>query len=271
MQTGRGLTNDVSACSPENGQLALWWLGQHSFILKLGAKTIYLDPFISDHANRLVAPLMKAADIASADFITGSHDHTDHIDRGAWPSIATASPKARFIVPVLIRDGLVRDLKIPVERFIGMDDGQTVEVDGLRITAVASAHELLDRDPATGHYPYLGFVIEGNGCVIYHSGDTCNYEGLQTKLSRWKFDVLFLPINGRDARRLASGCIGNMTYQEAADLAGALAPKVTIPGHYGMFNKNTVDPQLFVDYMKVKYPSLKVLCGELGTRQVLPR
>jgi L-ascorbate 6-phosphate lactonase len=271
MQTNRALIADIDRCPVAKGSCAVWWLGQHSFIMKLGAQVLYLDPFISDHPNRLVPPLLKPSELTNAELIFCSHDHTDHIDRTVWPSIATASPKAKFVVPLLLRDALVRDLKIPAERFIGMDDGQTQEVNGLRITGIASAHEFLDRDPATGHYPYLGFVIEGNGCVVYHSGDTCNYEGLQTKLKKWKFDVVFLPINGRDARRLASGCIGNMTYQEAVDLAGALAPVVTIPGHYGMFNKNTADPQQFVDYMKVKYSSLKVVCCELGTHLMLPR
>ena len=48
-----------------------------------------------------------------------------------------------------------------------------------------------------------------------------------------------------------------MTYQEAADLAGALQPKLTIPTHYDMFAMNSLDPKLFFDYMKVKYPQLK--------------
>ena len=68
---------------------------------------------------------------------------------------------------------------------------------------------------------------------------------------------MFLPINGRDAKRLAAGCIGNMTYQEAADLAGALQPRLTIPTHFEMFAMNSVDPALFIDYMRVKYPNLK--------------
>ena len=103
----------------------------------------------------------------------------------------------------------------------------------------------------------LGLVFEVNGCTFYHAGDTCIYEGLQTKLREWELDVMLLPINGRDAKRLAAGCIGNMTYQEAADLAGALRPRVVIPAHYDMFANNSGDPTAFAEYVRIKYPDLR--------------
>jgi L-ascorbate metabolism protein UlaG (beta-lactamase superfamily) len=271
MKTGSELIRDVDDCTLEYGQLALWWLGQHSFILKLGQQIIYIDPFLSDLRERQVPPLLLAQDIRHAALVLGSHDHTDHIDRAVWPALAAHSRQARFIVPDLLRDQLARDLHIPAERFLGLDDGASVEAAGLRVSGVAAAHEFLDRDPASGRYPYLGYVVEGNGCSLYHAGDSCIYEGLQTKLRAWQLDVVLLPINGRDARRLAANCIGNMTYQEAADLAGALQPGLTIPTHYDMFAFNREDPGLFVDYMHVKYPQLEVHVCEYGERHVYQR
>jgi L-ascorbate metabolism protein UlaG (beta-lactamase superfamily) len=166
---------------------------------------------------------------------------------------------------------LARDLKIPANRFVGLDDNRSVETGGVKISGIAAAHEFLDRDPRTGRYPYLGYIVERDGLAVYHAGDTCRYEGLETKLRRWQFNVIFLPINGRDAKRLSSNCIGNMTYQEAADLAGAVAPHLTIPAHFDMFAGNREDPQLFVDYMRVKYPSLKTLVCGYGKRLILKR
>jgi L-ascorbate 6-phosphate lactonase len=89
---------------------------------------------------------------------------------------------------------------------------------------------------------YLGYVIETAGFRLYHSGDSLAYDGLAEELGPEPFDVLFLPINGRDAKRLAANCIGNMTYQEAADLAGTLSPRLTVPAHYDMFAGNRGDP-----------------------------
>jgi L-ascorbate 6-phosphate lactonase len=268
MKTASELIRDIDNCTLEYGQLALWWLGQHSFILKLGQQIIYIDPFLSDLPERQVRPLLAPQDILHAALVLGSHDHTDHIDRAVWPALAAHSRQARFIVPDLLRDQLARDLHIPAERFLGLDDGASVAVGGLRVSGIAAAHEFLDRDPASGRYPYLGYVVEGNGCSLYHAGDSCIYEGLQTKLRAWQLDVVLLPINGRDARRLAANCIGNMTYQEAADLAGALQPGLTIPTHYDMFAFNREDPALFVDYMHVKYPQLDVHVCEYGERHL---
>ena len=87
---------------------------------------------------------------------------------------------------------------------------------------------------------------------------------------RWRIDLAFLPINGRDAKRLAANCIGNMTYQEAADLAGGLAPGAVIPAHYDMFAGNSADVQQFARYMQVKYPRQAVIIPGHGQRVLAP-
>ncbi len=85
--------------------------------------------------------------------------------------LSVSSPNARFIVPKLLIPSLSNDLHINPDRFIGLDDGITLELlEGIRITGIASAHEFLDQDPATGSYPYMGCVLEGGGCSLYHSG-----------------------------------------------------------------------------------------------------
>lgn len=271
MKTGAELAADIRGFVPGPSECAFWWLGQLSFVLKLGGRVLYLDPFLSDLPRRRVRPLLAPGDLADADLVLGTHDHIDHIDRAVWPAIAAAAPRARFVVPDLLRDRLARDLGIAAERFLGLDDGRTVESAGVRITGVAAAHELLDRDEATGRYPYLGYLIEGGGPRVYHAGDTCKYEGLEAKLRALGPDVVLLPINGRDARRLRAGCIGNMTFQEAADLAGAVAPGLTVPGHFDMFEGNSEDPERFADYMAVKYPRLRVHVPRHGERVVFRR
>jgi L-ascorbate 6-phosphate lactonase len=79
---------------------------------------------------------------------------------------------------------------------------------------------------------------------------------------KWSYDVAFVPINGRDAKRYKEGIIGNMTFQEAADLLGGLNVALSVPDHYDMFDSNLGDPQAFVDYVNVKYPDRRVWVGE---------
>jgi L-ascorbate 6-phosphate lactonase len=267
MKKGLELIEEVDRCNLEKKNIAFWWLGQMGYIVKLGEVVIYIDAFLSDHPGRNVPPLIKPTEVINADFIFGSHDHIDHIDRAVWHQISLSSPKAKFVVPKLLVSGLSEDLKICKDRFIGLDDGISIIAGGLKIAAVAAAHEFLDQDAITGSYPYLGFIIEGNGCVLYHSGDTCIYEGLLSKLKKWdKIDVMFIPINGRDAKKYRTNIIGNMTYQEAVDLAGFMKPRLVVPGHYEMFSSNTEDPSLFIDYLDAKYPGAKYWVGDHGEK-----
>ena len=269
MLTGEALMADAAACRVPEGECAFWWLGQHSFMLKLGGTVVLLDPFLSPYPGRRVAPLLNPEQAKGVALVLGSHDHADHIDRPAWPALAKASPDALFLAPAPAAPGLRRDLGLDENRLRGMNDREPVTKDGVTVRAVPAAHELLERDPATGEWPCLGFVIQGNGVTVYHAGDTCLYEGIHERLRRHRPQILFLPINGRDAKRLRANCIGNMTYQEAADLAGALRPGLTVPAHFEMFAANAANPRLFADYMKVKYPDLLVRIPEHGKRFIV--
>lgn len=267
MKSGIELIKDIDKCVLENGHMAFWWLGQLGYVIKMGETVVYLDVFLSDFPNRNIPSLLKPEEIINADFIIGTHDHIDHIDRKVWHQLSLSSQNAKFIVPKLLIENLSDDLNIPRNRFIGLDDGISISEKGIKITGIPAAHELLDQDPNSGHYPYLGYIIEGNRCTIYHSGDTCMYEGMYSRLRKWnKFDVMFVPINGRDAKRYRENCIGNITYQEAVDLAGTIRPKLVVPGHYEMFTENSEDPLLFSDYIDAKYPGINYWIGEHGER-----
>ena len=111
----------------------------------------------------------------------------------------------------------------------------------------------------------MGAMIEMDGFRIYQPGDTCLYEGLLGKLRRESpIDVMILPINGRDGFRYRHGIIGNLTFQEAADLAGIIKPQFVIPAHYDMIWGNTADPMDFIDYITAKYPDQKYWVGKPG-------
>jgi len=240
------------------------------FILKIGAAVCYFDPYLAPKPTRRVPPLLRPEEVTNADLVFGSHDHSDHIDPTALPGIAAASPRARFVCSRVNRARLI-GLGIPEGRVVALDDGGVHEAAGLRITAVAAQHEFFDRHAELG-YPHLSFVVESGGATVYHAGDTLKYDGLSARLSRWGLDLAFLPINGRDAVRFTRGTIGNMTYQEAVDLAGDLSPRLTVPGHYDMFAHNAEDPRKFTEYMDAKFPALRYWVGPHGQAvTLLPR
>lgn len=266
MKNGTDLIDEINSYPSDSGTAAFWWLGQLGYVIKLGGKTLYLDAFLSDHPDRQAQPPIQPEEVTNADFIFGSHDHLDHIDRECWHLLSISSPQTKFVVPKLLLPALAEELDISEGRFIGLDDNISVQLTSdIIVTGVASAHEFLDQDAETGACPYLGYVLQWNGQTIYHSGDTCVYEGLYQKLRQFgSMAVMFLPINGRDAKRYSSNIIGNMTYQEAVDLAGTLKPKLVVPGHYEMFASNQEDPKRFADYLAVKYPGIRCFIGEYG-------
>ena len=132
---------------------------------------------------------------------------------------------------------------------------------GSECAAIPSAHERIDRDER-GRHLYLGYVIETEGLRLYHSGDSLAYDGLAEELGPKPFDVLFLPINGRDPAR---GVPGNMTAAEAVDLASQVRPRYLVPHHYDMFTFNTVPVETFEAEARRLPPGVEprvLRCGE---------
>jgi L-ascorbate metabolism protein UlaG (beta-lactamase superfamily) len=258
----------MAAANPPAGSLAFWWMGQASYAMK-GSAVLYIDPYLTPSPGRQTPPLLRYDEVTNADLILCTHDHLDHIDPDTLPPISQASPEAILIVPKPHVERIAA-LGIARERIVGLTHGETYEAKGAKITAVKAKHEFFDEDPVLG-FPFLGYVVETNGFRFYHSGDTIPYEGWIPYLQAAKPDALFLPINGRDAGRYLSGCIGNCTFQESVDCAGEVKPKWAIPMHWDMFKGNQEDPQKFVDYLQAKYPGILTWVGAAGERVVIEK
>ena len=242
-------------------------LGQLGFLLDFGGTKVGIDLFLSPLKGRLVPPQAKAADLLDVAFFIGTHDHADHIDRPFWRELARLGCKAKFLVPAYVAADVVRDTGLKRTQVIGFRQGESITIGGIKATAVASAHERLEFD-RRGRSRNLGFVLEAKGKRIYHSGDCCLYEGLQTTLAKFgRFDAAFLPINGRDAWRLTHDFIGCMDEHEAVELAGELNVKVLVPGHHDMFKPNLGNVKECVAFAKAKYPKLKVVVPQTGEEQ----
>ena len=233
--------------------LELTWMGQMGLIVKSETTAICIDYFASKDPGRLTPVPVAAEELKGIDAFLGTHDHLDHIDHESWKVWAQTNPEARFLFPRAHEEAVLAD-GVSRENAVGLNDGETVQIGDMTIRAIAASHEFLDRDPETGLYPYLQYIIEAGGLRIHHAGDTVRYEGMLHKITEYgPIELELLPINGRDAKRYRSNCIGNMTYQEAADLAGDVGTKMVIPGHWDMFEGNTANPYDFDAYIEAKY------------------
>lgn len=242
----QALGADVLAARPVACAAALWWLGQSGFLIKSPHGTLIIDPYLSEHLTRkyegtpkphirMTPAPCRGHQLTTVDLALASHKHSDHLDPGTMPDLLAASPAARLGLPASLVEHAI-SLGLPAERLIPLEAGSTFEHAGFRVRAIPSAHEGLDTDER-GRHLYLGFVVEVEGLRLYHSGDSLAYDGLADWLGPEPFDVLFLPINGRDPAR---GVPGNMSAAEAVDLARRLKPRFVVPHHYDMFTFNTV-------------------------------
>jgi L-ascorbate 6-phosphate lactonase len=251
VRSGAELIEEVRGSVPSPGSLHAWWLGQSGFLFKSPKGLLAVDLYLSEYLTRKYedterphvrmtrAPL-RGGDLRGVDLILASHKHSDHLDPNTVFDLMDAARGAVLIVPEALTQ-YARELGLPPRRIAGIDAGGVIERAGFRVRAVPSAHEGLDTD-AAGHHLYLGYVIEAEGRRLYHSGDSLDYDGLADRLGTAPFDVLFLPINGRDPAR---GVPGNMSAAEAVAFAARVRPRYVVPHHYDMFTFNTVPVEAF--------------------------
>jgi L-ascorbate 6-phosphate lactonase len=248
---GRDLITQIATTIPPAGSLSVWWLGQSGFLIKSRHGLLAIDLYLSEHLTtkyettdrphiRMTRAPIRGEDIGGVDLILASHKHSDHLDPGTLPDLLAASPAAVVVLPESIIEHALQ-LGLPRKKLVGLDAGDTLKRAGFRVHAIPAAHEALDTDP-NGRHLYLGYVIEAEGRKLYHSGDSLAYRGLIERLGSDPFDVLFLPVNGRDPAR---GVPGNMTAAEAVDLAAAVRPRFVVPHHYDMFTFNTAPVEEF--------------------------
>ena len=246
-------TGPLSAqlAAPFDGDgIRLWWLGQAGFALLHGDTLILIDPYLSDHLarkyagtdkphDRLMPSPVSAGDATGLDLVLCTHKHSDHMDPQSLPVLAANNPECRFVIPKA-EEQHTRSLGIDSSRLLPMDAGETISVDGVSVSALASAHEDFSTD-ADGRHRFLGYILRLGDVAIYHSGDCVVYPGLADLLADAAVDLALLPVNGRDARRQRLGTPGNMRIDEAIGLCESAAIPILIPHHFGMFAFNTID------------------------------
>ena len=239
--------------------LLIEYLGQAGYRIKSATTTFLIDPYLSNYVvdggfgpaeifGREFPPPEDPRRMENVDFVFITHDHADHCDPQTLHPLVQANPHLKIIAPITAARTL-QSAGINPAQFLDPSEGQRRREGELTFAAIPSAHYELDSDPATGTAAYLGYVIESSGVVLYHSGDTILYPGLLKKLKNAAahFDLVCLPVNGRDARREAMGMVGNLDSREALELALQLEARVLLPMHNDLFAANRVNPGILAD------------------------
>ena len=181
-------------------------INTHSSIkITEGGKVFYFDPF------------ELRGKFNDADYIFITHDHYDHLDP---KSIQNAmNDKTKFICPVtvaktLASDGGIRD----TARIVKLNPGDKVELESsISVEAIPAYNKNKQFHQKVS--AWLGYVLDVKGKRFYVAGDT----DATDEAKAVKCDVALIPIGGTYT----------MDYEQAADLANTIRPKVVIPTHYG--------------------------------------
>ena len=204
------------------GELTIRWIGQGGYLFSDGSTTICVDPYLSDVVNRIanrprmVEPPFSPEELR-CDAVVCTHNHVDHVDIDAIPLMKKDG--LRFLAPSHAEDTL---RNCGVTDYTAFDEGQICQIGNFTMKAVFADHSV----------PAVGLLLSHGNRKIYLSGDTEYNERLK-ELSGENLDIAIICINGK---------LGNMNVDQAVELTKALAPKVGIPTHYGMFESNTEDP-----------------------------
>lgn len=273
-RSGEALLQEIEQTVVGEQEIAFWYLGQCGFVYK-GAVTVYIDVMLNDHFDasgnsKRFYPAPFSPEQVQADYVICTHNHADHLAVETVNGIAKGDSHTRFIIPASCCSVLT-DIGIPTERIIPMHAKQTLYLPNLSISAVSTAHPVHQKDQ-NGYDFSLGFQLDMNGIQLLHLGDTyLTQQLIRDLLTLPTPHIFFPPINGQDYFRTARNCIGNLNFNEAAQLAGILHADLTVPTHFDMFFGNTADPLEFARTFMQYNSSAKWHILSLGERFIYRR
>jgi L-ascorbate 6-phosphate lactonase len=232
----------VDDLKPSKGEVAIFWLGQNSYILKTSkGTTIAIDPYLSrDKRIRHIhpEPPIEPEDF-KVDYIFCTHDHWDHTDPIALPIIAKESLETVFLGSQeschhLIELGVEEKCLKPLK-------ARTTYV--FQDFSVTSYYSVPAEEADTTHF---GYVFETEGSKIYNMGDTYesvveNPKSILSDIAKALPDIAMFPIVGDTPQRKP---------EDALKLAMFVKPKIAIPCHYDCFSDRTIDPRKFAELFK---------------------
>lgn len=251
----------VKVMTAEYGKTHLFSVGQAGYIVKSKNGQLFaVDLYISECAERIegnmgykrmVPSLLGFYDL-EFDCIVATHPHVDHFDIDAMPQLMS-NKKTKLYASV--------DCEKEVKRLL-MDDDNIVYVkpgDGYECGDFKL--DFINCDHGTGAPDAVGVILTVDDKRILIVGDTClRLDRVDEYLSKGDIDVMIAPING---------AYGNLNEDDCAKLSNALAPKLTIPSHYGMFASHGGNPGLFYSIMTEQYPQNKFYIMSTGEGIVL--
>jgi L-ascorbate metabolism protein UlaG (beta-lactamase superfamily) len=211
-----------------SGEVAVTWIGHASFLIQAGGLNVLIDPVFGNWVKgikRMRCPGVALGDLPPIDLVLVTHAHFDHLDRRSLRQVARRQP---IVVPFEVGN-LVDDLGFGWVQELNTWD--SFEIGPVRVTLTPCYHwgARVLHDSYRG---FGGFILEVDGRVLYHGGDSAFFAGFGEIGRRFPIDVALLPIGAYDP---PSHRTVHMNPEEALLAFEQLGARVMVPMHYGTF------------------------------------
>jgi L-ascorbate 6-phosphate lactonase len=222
------------------GSLALWWLGQASFILKSPQGiTVAIDPYLTNSCrdeamqagfdcNRRFPSPVQPEELA-VNVIALTHSHQDHCDPETITRHRTSGFRGPYVAPGETMEKLLSFGVFANEVALSWPNKEHRFGD----LCLKSTFAISPAGDDVTHTGYLAFI--DSGPTTYFTGDT-DYHDVLEYIAGYKPEVMVTVING---------AFHNLGPMEATKLTQKINPNVVIPCHYDLFPDNSLDPRLF--------------------------
>lgn len=212
--------------------MKLTWLGHSGFRLQIEQAVILIDPWFS--GNPVFPDDRRAEAIDGATHILITHGHGDH----TGDTLALAK---ELKIPVVgIFDLIGHWEKTDKIEGIGFNKGGTVDLGGAQVTMVNATHSSSISGPDgpvyVGHES--GYMIAGDGHVIYVSGDTDIMADMEWMGDLHKPDIGILCAGGHFTMDMSRAAYAAKRYFDF---------KTVIPCHYKTFPLLEQSAQVLID------------------------
>ncbi len=219
----------------------LTFIGHATYLIQLGGLSMLVDPIYAERlaiVKRFAPPGLAMSALPKIDVVLVTHNHRDHMDAATLESLTARWPALTFVVPKGLGAWFdKRKLGRVVE--LGWWEHHDPSSD-VRVTFVPSQHWSqrgpFDRNESL----WGGYVVEGGGHRVYHSGDTAYFEGFHDIKERvGRIDAAMLPIGAYEPRWFMKP--QHMNPEDAARAFVDLGATRLVAMHWGTF-KLTDEP-----------------------------
>lgn len=200
--------------------MKLTWLGHSGFRMEIEKAVILIDPWIT--GNPMFPAARRAEAIAGATHILLTHGHGDH-------SADTLAIAKELNIPVVgIYDTVAWWQESEGIEGIGFNKGGTVDLGGAHVTMVPASHSSSLSGPQGPVYAGTesGYMIAGEGHVIYVSGDTTIMADMQWMAEYHRPDIGILCAGGHFTMDMKAAAWAARKYFDF---------RTVIPCHYRTF------------------------------------